>query len=462
MKKVIKVIAFLLITVISITYIYGVLSWKDTTGEYLSATQQLYATEDDLIDVVFMGSSHCYCGINPSVLWETYGISAFDMSVSGQDKNSTYYSLKEVLKTQSPKVVCIDLWGIFYEEHMVESNVYRNMLAMKTSSNSIDLVQSYVDEEERMDYYLRWPIIHTRYRELTEYDFLQYELSIYGRGFNASFKRNPAPPIDCSVKESSTIGEENKKWIDDLKQLSEEEDFELIMFFAPTSLNARDQKVLNGVADYLDKQEIAFVNFNHLVEETGLDVNADFSDNTHLNTYGAEKITSYFGEYLVENYEFTDHRGDEQYYLWDECSSYLEHKAFENELQNKMELEEYLDKIAEFEDLTVVISLDGNYQDSTLNLKAVTDSFGISEPEYYLGGKWIYENGNIIYYMNNGVAEQYTYELSETQTLRLWNVSGSLHQIAIDGEPMSSVYNGLSVVVYDKYMNRVIDKRGYF
>jgi len=124
MKKGIRAVTFGIIAILCICQVYKILSWKDTTGAYLSATQQLYATEDELIDLVFMGSSHCFCGVNPSVLWDTYGISAFDMAISGQDKSSTYHTLKELLKTQSPKVVCIDMWGVVFEEHGVESNVY--------------------------------------------------------------------------------------------------------------------------------------------------------------------------------------------------------------------------------------------------------------------------------------------------------------------------------------------------
>ena len=107
MKKAIRCIAFLLILFFVIIRAYDILSWKDTSEAYLSSTKQLYSTEDDLMDVVFLGSSHCYCGISPDVLWGNYGISAFNMTTSGQDKISTYYLLKETLKTQSPDVVCV-------------------------------------------------------------------------------------------------------------------------------------------------------------------------------------------------------------------------------------------------------------------------------------------------------------------------------------------------------------------
>lgn len=463
MKKVIKVIVFVLIMIISIGHTYRILSWKDTSGSYFSSTQQLYATEENLMDVVFVGSSHCYAGINPSVLWDEYGISAFDMAVSGQERTPAYYSLKEVLKTQSPKVVCVDLWALFTDKEQVgNSNIYRNMLAMKTSQNSINLVQEYFGNEEYMDYILRWPIVHTRYRELTEYDFYDRDVNTYGRGFYSTYISRPIAPISYEVNESISINEENKKWINDLVKLSEEENFDLILVLIPTTLSVEEQMGMNGVEEYLIDQDIKFINYNKLVNEINLDCNTDFFDETHLNSYGAEKVTLYFGEYLLENYELEDHRGDEEYYLWDECSKYIQHVNFEQELKAPMSLEEYLNKITTFEDLTVIISLDGTYDESALNFREVINILAIKESEYYIGGKWIYENGSIIHYMDSSTIEKYIYDLSENDTLLLQNNTHNLSQISVNGEAKASAYNGLSIVVYDKFTKEIIDVRGYY
>ena len=101
--RAIRIILFSGLLAICVWRVYKVLSWKDTTGGYLSSLSQMYHTDDDLMDVVFLGSSHCYCGIYPCYLWRDHSMAAFDMAVSGQDKNSTYHVLKETLKTQSPR-----------------------------------------------------------------------------------------------------------------------------------------------------------------------------------------------------------------------------------------------------------------------------------------------------------------------------------------------------------------------
>lgn len=465
MKKMIRAIAFILILAVAMMGAYKVLSWKDTSGGYLSSTQQLYATQDNLMDVVFLGSSHVYCGVNPALLWEKYGISAFDMAVSGQDCDSTFHALKEVLKTQSPKVVCVDLYGLLYEKQDILGNVYRNMLSMRTSVNSVELVRDYVEPQEQMDYILRWPIIHTRYQELTKYDFIQNEPSVYGRGFVPTYEFGesyyPADAIACT--DAVPLDEKATTWLYSLIQLSQEEGFELVTFLAPMYLDGGQQMILNGAYEYLAGYGIEVIDFNKLSSQIKLDYQNDFCDNSHLNRFGADKLTSYFGTYLAETYELSDHRGDSAYVLWDDNSKWLLHTDFAYDLKKVKDWDKFLEKVAEFDDdMIVVISLDGIYKESTLGLQKVAEVFGIPTEQYELGGKWIFENGECVYYMDSTVTEPYTGELSEFNILWMEHNASSLDQIQINGEAHGCAYNGLTVIVYDKITHSVVDKRGYF
>lgn len=461
MKRVIKTIIFLALVVVMLVTTYKVLSWKDTSGEYFSCVEQLEATGDNLIDVVFMGSSHCYCGINPSVLWETYGISGFDMSVSGQDKESTYYHLKHLLKTQSPKVVFVDVFAMTYEEHEHKKNVYRNMLALPTSKNSVDLVKKSVDKEEWGDFFLRWPIVHTRYRELERRDFEPGQVNSFGRGHGVSYYSIPVA-WDPVCEDVDPISESNRAWIDSLVALSEEYNFELVMLAIPAGYMEKEQRILNGCALYFEELGIPYLNYHKNVDEIGLNFSLDFIDGGHLNTRGADKTTARIGEYLVENYDLEDHRGDEAYYLWDECSEYIDHMELKSQLQEPREMLTYMTMLKASKDTVVIISLDGNFHESTLDFQAVANVFGIPETEYFIGGKWIMEDGEITYYMNPGEDDAYIRELSKYNTLRMRNIPGELNQIEINDKALTSAYNGLSIVVYDKVLNSVIDQKGYF
>lgn len=471
MKKVIRAIAFLLITIIVILGVYEVLRWKDTTGGYLSSTSQLYATENDLMDVVFLGSSHCYCGINLDVLWGEFGYSAFGMTISGQDKWSTYYHLKEVLKTQSPKVVCVELWGLTFDEHEVEGNVHRNMMAMDLSKNSVELIKKYIDDEEKqMDYILRWPIVHTRYKELDKYDFVPYEYSQYGRGAEIEYEIGWSQvPVEANAcEEVEELTQTNREWLEELYQLSEEEDFELILFVAPTMIDAELQKQVNATKEFASKRGIQFFDFNRMTADLGLDYGRDFIDPTHLNGYGAEKLTKYFGTFFENNYDLDDHRGDEAYYQWEQSYKYYEHILKNKVLVELSDVPTYFAMLSGLNEYTCLVSFEGTYKESTLDMKGYAKNLGLTDEQYETGGTFLIKDGEITQLLDNESEESVIYELNEYDAFKIQNMElvtdeeGGLYDMKLNLESVGSAINGVSVVVYDDVMKRVIDKRGYY
>jgi hypothetical protein len=103
------------------------------------------------------------------------------------------------------------------------------------------------------------------------------------------------------------------EYLDKMTALCKEKGVELILVKAPT----------NSIRYYWypewDAQMVAYAEKNGLAyysmigkdEEIGLDWSRDTYDKgLHLNVYGAEKVTSYFGKILAENHGLTDHRGD--------------------------------------------------------------------------------------------------------------------------------------------------------
>lgn len=470
MKKVIRGIAFCIILVMIIIQVYNTLKWKDTNGDYLSSTSQLYATEKDLMDIVFLGSSHCYCGVNPDVLWGEYGYAAFNMTISGQDKLSTYYHLKELLKNQSPQIVCVELWGLTFDKHVVEGNVYRNMMAMNLSRNAIDLIQAYVDKEEQMDYILRWPIVHTRYKELGRYDFVPYEFSEYGRGIEVSYESGwsafPSEAVACD--EVGDLTETNKEWLEDLYQLAEEEDFKLVLFLAPTMIDKEQQKQVNAAKEFAEERCIDFFDFNRLTVEVGLDYTRDFVDQTHLNGYGAEKLTRYIGNYFERHCPLDDHRGDEKYYQWENSYTHYERTIKAKELLSISDPTTYFTMLSELKGFTYLISFEGEYKQSALDLKGYAKLLGLTDEQYEKGGTFLIRDEEIVLLLDNDSKESVIYELNEYDAFKIQNTElvtgkeGGLNDIMLNLENVGTAYAVMNVVVYDEFKGKLIDKKGFY
>ena len=454
LKNCIRILVFLLLLGLVLHRAYQVLSWKDTTGDYLSSLTQLYHTPENAMDVVFMGSSHCYCGVYPAFLWRDRGIAAFDMSVSGQDRASTYHMLVETLKTQSPKVVMVDCYGLLFDRNLLEGNVYRNMLSMKTSKNSVELVKEYVEPEEQLDYFLKWPIIHTRFWEVGKYDFIQYEPSIYGRGALFSWHESECEENGVyGIQEAGTLTEENAAWLDRLIGLSKEHGFALEFFVIPFQITEEEQLQVNAAKAYLEERGIALLDLNQIRDELKLDSQKDFMDDKHCNAIGAEKVTTYLRDYLLERYELADHRGEEAYAYWDQDLEWYDHCEMKQKISVAESPEEQLANILNQKDLITVISVEG-----TTDQAEFLAPLGLSKEDVSAGGKWILRDGKLQKIMENEEgAIPYTEDLNETDALRIQYLGeGENSNVQINYVKFVSPSYPITIVCYDALLKETI------
>lgn len=470
-KSAVRGIAFLTLVFFLIVRCYEVLSWKDTLGDYISSTTQLYETEDDRMDVLFMGSSHAYCSVVPAVIWNESGIASFNMTTSGQDKDSTVHYLIEALKTQSPEVVFVELWGLTFDEHAIEGNIHRNMMGMPLSENSIALIDDYVEDETMNSAYkLRWPVIHTRYKELEKYDFIQYDFSEYGRGVDLTYTAVQAgyPEDAIATEEVIPLSKKNKAWLEELHNLSVQEGFDLVFFMAPAAITVEEQCEINAVRDYAEANGHGFIDFHKLIEELDINYYTDFIDNWHLNGYGAEKVSAYIANYLVANYDLEDHRGDKAYYQWDK--SYERYKQVKDTyvLKNSFYFESYISQLKQMENVTWFVSLEGNFAMSQIQPSYAAGILGIKPEEYLKGGTYMWKDGVFKRIMDNDSTDIYIHEVNEYDSFKIQNMiltdpgMNNMSDIMFNLDPVMTYNDGINFVVYDEITHQIISTFGFY
>lgn len=114
------------------------------TNEWSRAMFHDFYTREENIDTLFLGSSHVYCGINPAIIAEKTGKSAFNMATPAQPLNGSYYLLKEAVKYNDISHVYLELYfgqsvgkeGHFMEAEQLPRN-WRNTNYMKPSLNKL-------------------------------------------------------------------------------------------------------------------------------------------------------------------------------------------------------------------------------------------------------------------------------------------------------------------------------------
>lgn len=463
MKNTLRGIAFVLLLALCVGGTYRIVSWKDTTGNYLSSVQQLEHTGEGLVDVFFVGSSHCYCSVYPDFLWRDDGIAAFDLAISGQDKWSSYYSLKEAFKTQKPEAVFVECYGLLYDGYLVEGNKYRNLLSFGPTAENMALIERTVGREDRWKYFLRWPIVHTRYHELGKYDFVQYEPSVYGRGANCGWVTGQGPDLGIarSCEGLGALSGENEEWMEDMIALAGEEGFTLVFFVAPMGVSEDDQMVFNAAAAYAAERGVDFVDFGKLSDVIDFDSGTDFEDGNHCNAYGAAKVMEYLRGYLAENFDLKDHRGEAAYELWD--LSYRYYRRLEAErvyAGNTGSMDEYLAAAFADEDVVTILNLEGSWEKYSPELCGCLESLGIDAEKYPQGGKWIWRDGEPVFFMSNEDPQAYFLDLSDSDTLRIENRSAKYGEssganVMIGRTPYGRYTDGLTVLLYDSFRGAV-------
>lgn len=72
--------------------------------------EDFYKTPKNTLDMIFVGSSHSYCTFDPQIFDKMLGTSSFQMGMPLQYPDSTYYTIKEILNYQKPKVIVMEMY----------------------------------------------------------------------------------------------------------------------------------------------------------------------------------------------------------------------------------------------------------------------------------------------------------------------------------------------------------------
>ncbi len=266
--------------------------------------------KENSIDLMIVGSSHAYCNIIPSQLYRDTGVSNYVLSAPCLTMPLAYYYIKEGLKTQSPKVIMLEMTGFFFNRYMGHAKAAIGY--MPKGLNRLGAIATSAEPDERAGLLFPMYNYHDRWEE--------FELSDY-------FKKRPDQTADINAgytvllestpqeKRSERVFEYTEEdialqteYLKKIRLLCNEKGIEFEMFIAPAAsyVTEADKKL---IAERLPGDTV-LTDFNDGFDEIGLDLTRDFYDARHLNLYGATKFTKVFSEYVKNNFSFENSRAD--------------------------------------------------------------------------------------------------------------------------------------------------------
>jgi len=325
-KAIVKGSIFLISLVVVISILNSIFILK---SDYRSKqVEGLYKHTGNSFDVALMGSSHMQGGIDPNVLWHEQGITSYDYAMGGQPIDVTYYLLKEVLKNHDIPVVVVDLYYLGLTDEYGDEGYVRNTLDnINFSLNKLSAIVNCTPPEGRL-YYL-FPVLkyHDRWKTLSRQD-IQFDSSkkYYAKGFvSGTEKYGKDYSSNTLTTENADLPPKTEKYLRKIIALSQKDGFKLILTNLPYDYNStagsvswvqEPAKMFNTVAEIAKENNIPFINYNDKLTEIGFDFKNDMFNSSHLNIWGANKISKDLATFLKDHYSLVDHRSDDKYAQW--------------------------------------------------------------------------------------------------------------------------------------------------
>ena len=325
-KRLIGCLCILLVCVLLLGFAQLLLTPKYMSENREGALIAEYYEQTPSHDVLFLGDCEVYESFTPPTLWENYGITSYIRGTPQQLIWHSYYLLEDTLRHETPKAVVYNVYAMRYGEPQNEAYNRIVLDGMRFSSVKLRAIAASMTEEETMISYV-FPLLryHSRWKELGADDW-KYLFDRDTVSHNGYLMQKGVKPMGTAMEGTPltdpALPEICFEYLDRMRDLCEEKGIELILMKAPTNFwgyywyDEWDEQI----ADYAQKKGVTYYNFIPLAGEMGIDWSRDTYDaGAHLNVYGAEKLTSYFGKLLAEQHGLEDHRTDAELSLiWSE------------------------------------------------------------------------------------------------------------------------------------------------
>lgn len=318
-KAVIFLAGFIFI-LITVTYIIR------TNGDVKDRFVGFYAEKENTIDAIMVGSSPVYPFYSAPKLYGEQGIAAYPLSTNNQRPKAIKYLLKEAQKTQDPSLFLIELrMFTMPDEEWEDTMVFTRGVTdnMKYSWNRVQAINALVsDKSERYTYYFDIFKYHSNWKTMVMPSQLacwRYEKAHPLKGLEIKYGVGPADWTDLSqITETQEPAAEQVEVLYDLLSWIGDSGKDALFLISPYVMEETDRKQFNYIIPIIEEAGYQVLDLNCHVEEMGLDFGTDFYDyGSHVNALGEAKCTAFLGEYLKENFDLPDRRGQAGYESWD-------------------------------------------------------------------------------------------------------------------------------------------------
>lgn len=299
-RNLIKGVSFLVILslVLSAFSVLSIQLDRNPNPLYNFCARDILYMPRNSVDVLTIGTSDVYSGVSPLVWWNQYGYAGYDWGEPAQRIFETHEYLKKIYKRQTPKVVLLEV-----------GNVYRD----PSDSLNLDfLLKAYLADV--------FPLI-TYHRTLAQFSLARLYAKPYDIPKGYLIRRGiqgVSGPSDAYMHPDSAVAPVNYFSAQELGAciaLCRSHGSQVVLLSVPSFIDWNMEKH-NGMESLAKEYQVPYLDGNLALKDQ-LNWKKDTVDGgAHLNYIGAEKLSTYIGQYLAAHYSLPDHRMDATYASW--------------------------------------------------------------------------------------------------------------------------------------------------
>ena len=273
------------------------------------------------------------------MLWEEYGIASYNLCSAEQPFWVSYYTIKEALKTQHPKVILLDAKpAIYTRDYSKRGRTILSTFGIRGIENRVGAILACVENlQDAMGYILGLPEVHSNYEKLTENDFV-FPPDNGGRGeswkgyIESDVVEHHQKPSLVYNTVKRNMNDREEEYARKIFELAQEEGVTVMLLGLPNPDYANDHMYYNALWAVAEEYGVTGINYNDPSLRFGLRYSSDFADWQHLNVKGSITFSRKLGADLKALFDLPDRRGDEKYASYDACAEqwFAQYPTFES------------------------------------------------------------------------------------------------------------------------------------
>ena len=298
---------------------------KMTEPVNVASLQGIYK-EKDTLDVVVIGASEAYANYCAPLAYEQYGYTSYSYGVSGVPGSLYKSMLKEVLSAQKPKLIIFEMNGLLQKDYYYDrqGNLHGYLDNIDGMENRAEAIEYAVADENKDDfklshfldvYHNNWQDPGKSFATLYTRIGMLVEPRSNLKGY-ATFAKT-ASTKDADEVRHNYFTDKSKGIFTDLMEYCKSEGLTNVLFVRfPHQNKDTEPELVAELTDMASSHGYTFVDFSHSKDEAGIVKIEDYYNDEHFNARGARKFTSYFGNYLVSNYDIVGEHSAETKESW--------------------------------------------------------------------------------------------------------------------------------------------------